>query len=52
MVVPDMENFNNRVLIDACIPYGRLLKGDFPPVVAVSPELTKTLTEKWKGIVL
>jgi UbiD family decarboxylase len=52
MVLPDTGNFNNRVLIDACIPYGRLLKGDFPPVVAVSPELTQKLTEKWKGIVL
>ena len=27
-------------------------KGDFTPVVAVSAELTKTLTERWKGIVL
>ena len=52
MVLPDTGNFNNRILIDACIPYGRLLKGDFPPVVAVSPELTKKLSEKWKGIVL
>jgi 4-hydroxy-3-polyprenylbenzoate decarboxylase len=52
MVLPDTGNFNNRILIDACIPYGRLLKGDFPPVVAVSPELTKKLTEKWKGKVL
>ena len=52
MVLPDTGNFNNRILIDACIPYGRLLKGDFPPVVAVSPELTQKLTEKWKGIVL
>jgi 4-hydroxy-3-polyprenylbenzoate decarboxylase len=52
IVLPDTGNFNNRILIDASIPYGRLLKGEFPPVVAVSPELTKTLTEKWKGIVL
>ncbi len=52
MVIPDTGNFNNRVLIDACIPYGRLLKGEFPPVVAVSPEMTKMLNEKWKGIVL
>ncbi len=51
LVLPDTGNFNNRILIDACIPYGRLLKGEFPTVVAVSPELTKTLTEKWKGIV-
>ncbi len=52
LVLPDTGNFNNRILIDACIPYGRLLKGDFPPVVEVSPELAKRLTEKWTGIVL
>ena len=52
MVIPDTGNFNNRILIDACVPYSRLMKGEFPPVVEVSPELTKTLVEKWKGIVL
>ena len=29
-------NFNNRILIDACIPYDQLLKGVFPPVVDVA----------------
>jgi UbiD family decarboxylase len=52
LVLPDTGNFNNRILIDACIPYGRLLKGEFPPVVAVSRQATKELYEKWKGIVL
>ena len=26
-------NFNNRILIDACIPYDMYLKNKFPPVV-------------------
>jgi 4-hydroxy-3-polyprenylbenzoate decarboxylase len=52
LVIPNTGNFNNRILIDACIPYGRLLKGDFPPVVDVPAELAKTLTEKWKGSIL
>jgi len=29
-------NFNNRVLIDACIPYDMKLKGTFPTTVDVS----------------
>ncbi len=52
LVIPGTGNFNNRILIDACIPYGRLLKGEFPPVVAVNQQLTKELYDKWKGIVL
>ena len=32
-------NFNNRILIDACIPYDMKLKGTFPPVVDVSANL-------------
>jgi 4-hydroxy-3-polyprenylbenzoate decarboxylase len=40
-------NFNNRILIDACIPYDRKLKGKFPTVVAVSPELRAKLKAKW-----
>ena len=32
-------NFNNRILIDACIPYDMKLKGTFPPVVDVSADL-------------
>ncbi len=30
MVLPG--NFNNRILVDACIPYDRKLKGTFPAV--------------------
>ncbi|MFQ5904559.1 MAG: UbiD family decarboxylase [Candidatus Binatia bacterium] len=40
-------NFNNRILIDACVPYDRKLKGKFPPVVDVSPELRAKLKAKW-----
>ncbi|WP_214658814.1 UbiD family decarboxylase [Candidatus Formimonas warabiya] len=43
-------NFNNRILCDACIPYHRKLKGDFPVVVEVGAEETARLLEKWKGI--
>jgi len=40
-------NFNNRILIDACIPYDMKLKGTFPPVVDVSPDLRKQLRAKF-----
>ena len=40
-------NFNNRVLIDACIPYERKLAGSFPKVVDVSPELRAKLKAKF-----
>jgi UbiD family decarboxylase len=48
IVLPEFGNFNNRILIDACIPYNRKLKGDFPPVVEVSKDLTEKLLRKWK----
>ena len=34
-------NFNNRILIDACIPYDMKLKGTFPIVVDVSADLRR-----------
>ncbi|MBI2371875.1 MAG: UbiD family decarboxylase, partial [Deltaproteobacteria bacterium] len=40
-------NFNNRILVDACIPYDRKLKGTFPPVVDVSPEIRARLRARW-----
>ena len=40
-------NFNNRILIDACIPYDKLLKGTFPPVVDVSPGLRQKMKAKF-----
>ena len=43
-------NFNNRILVDACIPYDMKLKGKFPPVVDVSEELRKRIREKFKNI--
>jgi 4-hydroxy-3-polyprenylbenzoate decarboxylase len=43
-------NFNNRVLVDACIPYERKLRGQFPPVVDVSAELRAALKAKFAGV--
>jgi 4-hydroxy-3-polyprenylbenzoate decarboxylase len=43
-------NFNNRILIDACIPYDMKLKGTFPPVVDVSPELRAKIRDKFRNI--
>lgn len=40
-------NFNNRILIDACIPYDMKLKGTFPEVVDVSADLRKQLRAKF-----
>jgi UbiD family decarboxylase len=40
-------NFNNRILIDACIPYDMKLKDKFPAVVDVSPDLRKQLRAKF-----
>jgi 4-hydroxy-3-polyprenylbenzoate decarboxylase len=43
-------NFNNRILIDACIPYDKKLAGTFPKVVDVSPELRARLKAKFSHI--
>jgi UbiD family decarboxylase len=43
-------NFNNRILIDACIPYDMKLKNKFPPVVDVSEDLRKRIRSKFPGI--
>ena len=43
-------NFNNRILIDACIPYDKKLRGKFATVVDVSPELRAKLKKKWGKI--
>ena len=40
-------NFNNRILVDACIPYDMKLKGTFPPVVDVSADLRAKLRAKF-----
>jgi len=50
LVVPEEGNYNNRILIDACIPYHRKLRGDFPHVVDVSDQLKNRLMEKWEGL--
>lgn len=43
-------NFNNRILVDACIPYDMKLKNRFPPVVDVSEDLRKKIRAKFPGI--
>jgi len=40
-------NFNNRILIDACIPYDKKLAGAFPPVVDVSADLRAKIKAKF-----
>jgi len=43
-------NFNNRILIDACIPYEMKLKKTFPTVVDVSGDLRGRLRAKFPHI--
>jgi UbiD family decarboxylase len=43
-------NFNNRILVDACIPYDKKMSGAFPKVVDVSTGLRARLKEKFPGI--
>ena len=43
-------NFNNRILIDACIPYDKKLAGTFPVVVDVSHDLRGKLKAKFPHI--
>jgi UbiD family decarboxylase len=43
-------NFNNRILIDACIPYEKKLAGTFPAVVDVSAGLRARLREKFPAL--
>jgi UbiD family decarboxylase len=43
-------NFNNRILIDACIPYEKKLAGTFPTVVDVSSELRANLRAKFPAL--
>ena len=43
-------NFNNRMLVDACIPYDMKLKGTFPTVVDVSSDLRAKLRAKFPHI--
>ena len=40
-------NFNNRILIDACIPYEMKLKKTFPQTVDVSGDLRAKLRAKF-----
>jgi len=50
LVLPEQGNYNNRILIDACIPYHRKLRGDFPHVVDVSEQLKAKLMKKWRNL--
>jgi 3-polyprenyl-4-hydroxybenzoate decarboxylase len=43
-------NFNNRILVDACIPYDKKLNGSFPTVVDVSGDLRGRLRAKFPHI--
>ena len=43
-------NFNNRILVDACIPYDKKLAGTFPVVVDVSADLRGKLKAKFPHI--
>jgi hypothetical protein len=43
-------NFNNRILVDACIPYDMKLKGTFPQVVDVSADLRARLRAKFPAL--
>jgi hypothetical protein len=43
-------NFNNRILVDACIPYDKKLAGTFPIVVDVSHDLRGQLRAKFPHI--
>src|SRR5947199_295340 len=40
-------NFNNRILIDACIPYNRKLRGEFPKVVEVPEDYRTKMKSKF-----
>jgi 4-hydroxy-3-polyprenylbenzoate decarboxylase len=43
-------NFNNRILVDACIPYDKKLSGAFPVTVDVSHDLRGKLKAKFPHI--
>jgi hypothetical protein len=43
-------NFNNRILIDASIPYNRKLRGEFPKVVEVPDDVRAQLKAKFPQI--
>jgi 4-hydroxy-3-polyprenylbenzoate decarboxylase len=45
----DVGDFtNSRAIVNACRPYA--WKDRFPPVNALSPELKRKITEKWKDL--
>jgi len=43
-------NFNNRILIDACIPYNKKLRGEFAKVVEVPEDVRAQLKAKFPRI--
>jgi hypothetical protein len=43
-------NFNNRILIDACVPYNRKLRGEFPKVVEVPQDARAALKGKFPNL--
>ena len=40
-------NFNNRILVDACIPYDKKLKGTFPSRSTSAPICARNLRSKF-----
>jgi 4-hydroxy-3-polyprenylbenzoate decarboxylase len=40
----------SRAIINACKPYGRALRGDFPRVVESSPGVTDSIVRKWREV--
>jgi 4-hydroxy-3-polyprenylbenzoate decarboxylase len=43
-------NFNNRILIDACVPYNRKLRGEFPKVVEVPEDYRSKMKAKFPSL--
>jgi UbiD family decarboxylase len=42
-----LQVWNSRAMINACKPYDRLLKGNYPLVAECSPEMIRKTKEKW-----
>ena len=43
------SNYNNRAVIDACIPFDRI--NEFPKVAEITPEYRKYIMEKWGKVI-
>ncbi|HUC25338.1 MAG TPA: hypothetical protein VMA73_21750 [Streptosporangiaceae bacterium] len=45
--VRDSKLYNTRAIINACIPYDRLVSNTFPPVAQSAPGTLKAVRQKW-----